>query len=206
MTIRAVVFDIGNVLLEWNPEGFYDRVIGPDRRKAFFAETGVEEMNRRIDLGHPFTETVYAHADATPKWRDEIRMWHDNWIEMATPSIDQSVRLMSALRARGVPVFSLTNFGVESYDVAAGHYPFLKAFDRDFISGHMKLIKPDPRIYAKLETASGLSGDALLFTDDKVENIDAAAARGWRTHLFRCPQGWSDRLVAEGLLKQEEAA
>lgn len=206
MTVQAVVFDIGNVLLEWNPEGFYDRVIGPARRNTFFAEADVNEMNRRIDLGHPFTETVYAHSEAMTEWRDEIRMWHDNWIEMASPAIDHSVRLMSALQARGIPVFSLTNFGVESYDIATSHYPFLKAFDRDFISGHMKVMKPDPRIYEILETETGLRGDALIFTDDKPENIDAAAERGWRTHLFRCPQGWADRLVAEGLLTQEEAA
>lgn len=206
MTIRAVVFDIGNVLLEWNPERFYDRVIGPDRRRVFFAEAGVDEMNRRVDLGHPFTETIYAHAEATPDWRDEIRMWHDRWIEMASPAIDRSVRLMEALQARGVPVFSLTNFGVESYDLAVGHYPFLGAFDRDFVSGHRKVIKPDPRIYDILEQETGLAGDALIFTDDRPENIEAAAARGWRTHLFRDPQGWADRLVAEGLLTQEEAA
>ncbi len=205
MTIRAVVFDIGNVLLEWNPERFYDRVIGPDRRRVFFAESGVEEMNLRVDQGHPFAETVHAHADAVPAWRDEIRMWHDNWIEMASPAIDHSVRLMAALQARGVPVFSLTNFGVDSYELAAGHYPFLKSFDRDFISGHMRVIKPDPQIYLMLEEATGLGGDALIFTDDRPDNIDAAAARGWRTHLFDHPQGWADRLVTEGLLTREEA-
>jgi 2-haloacid dehalogenase len=204
MTVRAVVFDIGNVLLEWNPERFYDRVIGPERRHAFFAEADVEEMNRRVDLGHPFRETIYAHAEAVPAWRDEIRIWHDRWIEMAAPAIDRSVRLMSALQDRGVPVFSLTNFGVESYEIAAGHYPFLKAFDRDFISGHLKVIKPDPRIYQTLEEATGLSGDALLFTDDRPDNVEAAAARGWRTHLFEHPQGWADRLAAEGLLSLED--
>lgn len=206
MTARAVIFDIGNVLLEWNPERFYDRVIGAERRQAFFAQAGVEEMNRRVDMGHPFTETIYSHADATPGWRDEIRMWHDHWIEMASPAIDRSVRLMASLQARGVPVFSLTNFGVESYELATGYYPFLKAFDRDFISGHMKVMKPDPQIYEMVEEATGLSGDALIFTDDRHENVEAAAARGWRTHLFTCPQGWADRLVAEGLLTMEDAA
>lgn len=205
MTIRAVVFDIGNVLLDWRPERFYDDVIGPERRRAFFADSGVEEMNRRIDLGHPFRDTVHAQAEAVPEWRDEIRMWHDRWLEMASPAIPHSVRLMTALQARGVPVFSLTNFGIESYDLAALHYPFLGTFDRDFISGHMRVIKPDPRIYAALERDTGLAGDALIFTDDKAENIDAAAMRGWRTHLFDGPQGWADRLVADGLLTREEA-
>ena len=105
-----------------------------------------------------------------------------------------------------MPVFSLTNFGVESYAFAARHYSFLNDFDRDFISGHMKVTKPDGRIYELVEDGSGLSGPELLFADDRAENINAAAGRGWRTHLFDGPQGWADRLVAEGLLSESEAA
>lgn len=206
MTPKAVVFDIGNVLIEWQPERFYDAVIGPDRRVAMFDQVDLHAMNDKVDLGHNFTETIYATAEDYPDWRDEIRMWHDRWIELATPVIDHSVRLMKALQAKGVPVFSLTNFGIQSYDYAATHYPFLRDFDRDFISGHMGVIKPDPTIYQMLEEASGLSGDALIFADDRSDNIAQAAKHGWRTHLFEHPQGWAERLVAEGLLSTDEAA
>ena len=206
MTIKAVVFDIGNVLIEWQPERFYDSVIGEARRTDMFASVDLHGMNDKVDMGHHFTDTIYATAEDYPEWRDEIRMWHDRWIEMASPVIDHSVRLMTALQSQGIPVFSLTNFGIQSYDHAALHYPFLRAFDRDFISGHMQVIKPADRIYQMLEEASGLSGADLIFTDDRKDNIAAAQARGWRTHLFEGPQGWADRLVAEGLLTQEEAA
>ncbi|WP_299684044.1 HAD family phosphatase [uncultured Tateyamaria sp.] len=205
MTIKAVVFDIGNVLIEWQPERFYDSVIGKDRRRAMFDAVDLHGMNELVDLGHPFTETIYATAEKYPDWRDEIRMWHDRWIEMASPAIDHSVRLMNALQAKGTPVFSLTNFGVGSYDFAATHYDFLRQFDRDFISGHMQVTKPSTRIYEMLEQASGLSGEALIFADDRADNIAAAQARGWRTHLFDGPQGWADRLVAEELLSSDEA-
>ncbi|MGB7242563.1 MAG: HAD-IA family hydrolase [Sulfitobacter sp.] len=203
--VKAVVFDIGNVLLEWNPERFFDGVIGPDRRAKMFAAVDLHAMNERVDLGENFTDTVYGTADAYPEWRSEIRMWHDRWIEMAAPAIDHSVRLMRALQGAGVPVFSLTNFGVQTYDLAAKHYDFLTAFDRDFISGHMQVIKPDPTIYQMLEAAAGLAGQDLLFTDDRADNIAQARARGWNTHLFEGPQGWADRLVAEGLLTPETA-
>lgn len=206
MTIKAVVFDIGNVLIEWQPERFYDSVIGPERRRAMFEAVDLHAMNDLVDMGHHFTETIYATAEDYPEWRAEIRMWHDRWIEMASPAIDHSVRLMAALQAKGVPVFSLTNFGIQSYDHAATFYDFLRKFDRDFISGHMKTIKPDPNIYQMLEEGSGLSGPDLIFTDDRADNIAAAKARGWRTHLFEGPQGWADRLVAEGLLTKAEAA
>lgn len=206
MSPKAVVFDIGNVLIEWQPERFFDSVIGPERRQAMFAEVDLHGMNDRVDMGNHFTETIYATAEANPAWRDEIRIWHDRWIEMASPVIDRSLRLMQALQANGIPVFSLTNFGVQSYDLAARHYPFLRAFDRDFISGHLKVIKPNPRIYELLESGSGLSGPDLLFTDDRPDNIAAAAARGWQTHLFDGPSGWAERLVDAGLLTREQAA
>ncbi|WP_223424294.1 HAD family hydrolase [Tateyamaria pelophila] len=206
MTIKAVVFDIGNVLIEWQPERFYDSVIGPERRRAMFDAVDLHAMNDLVDLGHHFTDTIYATAEEYPDWRAEIRMWHDRWIEMASPAIDHSVRLMAALQAKGVPVFSLTNFGIQSYDHAATHYGFLHQFDRDFISGHMKTIKPDPTIYQMVEDATGLAGGDLIFTDDRADNIAAARARGWHVHHFDGPQGWADRLVSEGFLTQTEAA
>lgn len=206
MAIDAVIFDIGNVLIEWQPERFYDSAIGEDRRRAMFAEVDLHGMNDRVDLGGDFQGTIYGMAEATLAWRDEIRMWHDHWIEMASPVIDHSVRLMRALQARGVPVFSLTNFGIGSYDHAATFYPFLREFDRDFISGHMGVIKPDPEIYRRLEETSGIAPGALLFTDDRADNIAMAASRGWQTHLFEGSQGWADRLVEAGLLTKEDAA
>lgn len=203
---QAVIFDVGNVLIEWQPERFYDAQIGEARRRVMFAEVDLMGMNERVDLGAPFTETVYAMAEDHPAWRAEIRMWHDRWIEMAAPAIDHSVRLMKALQSKGCLVFSLTNFGIQSYDHAATHYEFLREFDRDFISGHLGIIKPDPAIYAKVEAVSGLAGAALLFTDDRADNIAAAQEFGWQTHVFDGPQSWAKCLVNAGLLSEAEAA
>ncbi|APX90024.1 haloacid dehalogenase [Brevirhabdus pacifica] len=203
--IKAVIFDIGNVLIEWQPERFYDRTIGEARRREMFASVDLHAMNDKVDSGQHFTDTIYATADSYPEWRDEIRMWHDNWLELATPVIEHSVHLLRRLRARGVPVFALTNFGIESFDFASGHYPFLAEFDRRYISGHMGVIKPAEKIYRMVEEDCGLAPATLLFADDRPDNITAAAARGWQTHLFQGPQGWADRLVAEGLLSRDEA-
>lgn len=205
MTPQAVVFDIGNVLIHWDPIPVYDDLIGADRRKALFDAVDLFAMNRQVDMGENFSALVERTAAENPDWHDEVLMWRDNWMAMATPAIDHSVRLMKALQARGVPVFSLTNFGVETYDLAATHYPFFRAFDRDFISGHLRMMKPDPAIYAHVEEVSGIPAEALIFTDDSADNIAAAAARGWQTHLFEGPQGWADRLVAAGLLSEEDA-
>ncbi|MEY4982218.1 MAG: hypothetical protein RIR62_484 [Pseudomonadota bacterium] len=205
MTPEAVIFDIGNVLTRWQPEEFYDRVIGEDRRRALFAAVDLHGMNDRVDEGALFRETIYELADATPEWAPEIRMWYDRWIELASPRIDGSIRLQRALRAKGVPVFALTNFGRYSFEEALPKMDFLSDFDRLYVSGRMGVIKPDPLIYEMVEADCGIRPDLLLFTDDRADNITAAARRGWRTHQFESWQGWARRLVAEGLLSDAEA-
>ena len=204
--IGAVVFDIGNVLLNWQPEAFYDRMIGPEARRRLFAEVDLEGMNLSVDAGAPFRATVQARADAHPEWAEQILWWHDRWPEMATPAIDHSVRLLRALRRRGVPVFALTNFGDDSFAMAQRIYPFLTEFDRTYVSGRLRVLKPDPAIYAAVEGDCGLPPERLLFTDDKPANIAAAVARGWQGHLFEGSSGLADRLVAEGLLERKDAA
>lgn len=202
----AVVFDIGNVLIEWNPERFYDSRLGPAGRARMFAEVDLHAMNDRIDAGAPFRATVYETADANPAWSEQIRWWYDHWIDMASPRIEHSITLLRRLRQKGVPVFALTNFGIDSFAYAQTQYDFLSEFDRAYVSGHMGVIKPDPAIYAMVEQDCGLAPDALIFTDDRACNIAAAHAAGWRTHHFTGPAGWAARLVAEGLLTKDEAA
>lgn len=203
--IEAVVFDIGNVLIEWNPERHYDARIGETRRRAMFDELDLHGMNEGVDQGQPFKETVFEWAAQNPKWRAEIEMWHDDWLEMASPVIDRSVRVLRALRGKGVPVFALSNFGVETFAYAETQYPFLAEFDRRYISGHMKVTKPAQGIYQMLEDDCGVAPKTLLFADDRGENIDAAAARGWQTHLFTSPENWAACLVKHGMLTAEEA-
>lgn len=204
--IQAVVFDIGNVLIEWQPERLYDQVIGQERREAMFAEVDLHAMNDQVDRGKNWLEQVTACAEKYPHWRDEIMMWHDRWLEMASPTIDHSVRLLRALRAAEVPVFALSNFGIQTFEFAEPHYPFLQEFDRRYVSGYLGEVKPEPQIYEIVEQDSGVAPEALLFVDDRTDNIEAAAARGWQTHVFTTPQGWADRLVAEGLLTTDQAA
>ncbi|MBD3786563.1 MAG: HAD family phosphatase [Sphingomonadales bacterium] len=203
--VDAVIFDIGNVLIEWQPERHYDTLMPREAREAMFAEVDLHGMNDLIDRGGPFRDTIYAWAERYPKWAPMIRLWHDDWIKMAAPVIPRSVRLMKALQARGVAVFSLTNFGIESFDYACGFYPFLREFDRGFVSGHMGVTKPDPQIYAMVEQDCGLCGAQILFTDDRADNIATAHTFGWKTHLFEGPEGWAARLVSEGLLNEREA-
>jgi 2-haloacid dehalogenase len=203
--VQAVIYDIGNVLIEWNPERYYDARIGRDARLRMFAEADPHAMNELIDAGGLFRETIYDWAAQHPAWQTEIRWWYDHWIEMAAPRIEGSITLLRRLRAKGVPVFALTNFGIHSFEYALTQYDILHEFDHAYVSGRMGVTKPSPRIYAMVEDHSGIAPRDLLFTDDRADNIAAADARGWKTHLFTGPEAWAARLVAEGLLTPQEA-
>lgn len=206
MQVEAVVFDVGNVLIEWDPERFYDARYGEDRRRALFDAVDLASMNERIDRGEEWEVIVREAADAHPDWRAEVMDWHGGWIEMASPAIPHTVALLRELRSKGVPCHALTNFGRETFALARTHYPFLEEFDRAFVSAELGVMKPEPRIYEIVEEETGLAPGTILFTDDKAENVEAAAARGWGTHRFDGPAGFAARLVEEGLLSEVEAA
>lgn len=200
MAIEAVVYDIGNVLIEWVPERFYEAELGPARTKAFFDEVPILKRHFLTDEGADFRKTIYQAADDFPKWRVEIEQWYTRWNELAGNVIEGSVKAMHALQAQGIPVFALSNFGVENFAMSQKQHSFLNEFDRFYISGALKVAKPNPDIYAALEEDSGVAPDRLLFVDDRQDNIDAAAARGWQNHLFSDTKSWQERLVSEKLL------
>lgn len=203
--IQAVVYDIGNVLIGWQPEVFYDRLYGRAERERLFATVDLHAMNDAIDRGADFRDTVEEWKHRHPELADHIRHWHDDWVALTGPVIDHSLALLRALRRRGVPVFALSNFGIGTFALARQAYPFLDEFDRRYLSGYMAMAKPDPAIYAAVEADSGRPPGTLLFVDDRPENIAAATARGWQGHVFDGPAGWAARLVREGLLNAEEA-
>ena len=200
-TPKVVVFDIGNVILNWDPDLLYSKLIpDPAARQTFFADTNIHEMNLDVDRGAPFRDTIYAHADRYPDHGDLIRAWHDRWPEMLTPEISGTSNILRRLKSNSIPVFALSNFGADSYTLARKIYPILLEFDREYISGRMKLIKPDPGIYEELERDSGFHGADLCFFDDSAKNIDAAKSRGWQAHIFENPAKMQSDLENMGLL------
>ena len=198
--IKAVVWDIGNIFAMWEPEAFYDRRLGVERRRQFFEETQPHTMNHAFDLGADGYDLTRAHGVKHPEWAEEIHLWIDAWPEMFSTVVPGSAEIVAELSAKGVKQLALSNFGAETLEIAKKMHPALQRFDEEYVSAHLGVAKPDAGIYQALEDGSGLSGDALIFTDDKAENCEAAAARGWKTHLFTGADGWRARLEVEGLL------
>ena len=197
---RAVVFDIGNVLVNWDPDRVYAELLpDPAERAAFRARVPLDAMNLRGDRGLLAPE-VAALAEAHPADAPLIRAWWERWDDMFGPRIEGSFAILAALRAAGVPTLGLTNFAADTWaGKACPTQPELAGFDHVVVSGQEGVIKPEPRIYALLEERSGYSGAELFFADDKPENVAAAEARGWRGHVFTGPEAFAAALRGAGL-------
>ncbi len=194
MTITAIVFDVGNVLVSWDLEFLYRSVIeDPDVRREFLAEVLTAEMNRQMDAGRSVDEALAELVDAHPDRADWILAFRHRWIETMGPQIDGSVELFDQLQATGLPIYALTNFGAETWPVAQQAYSVLTRFDGEIVSGREGLMKPDPRIYRLLTDRFGLDPEAVFFTDDNQHNVDAARAEGWHAVLFTS----ADQLLAD---------
>ena len=197
---RAVVFDVGNVLVEWEPDRVYARLLpDPAERAAFRDRVGLDAMNLRGDRG-ALAPAVRALAEAHPADAPLILAWWDRWAEMFGPRIEGSFTLMEKLRAQGIAILGLTNFAADTWEGrAVPTHPELGRFDHVVVSGQVGALKPEPEIYAMLEAASGFAGADLFFADDRPENVAAAEARGWRGHVFASAEGLAEALRAAGL-------
>lgn len=206
MSIKAVVFDIGNVLIGWRPERYFTEAVGQERADAFFAAVDLYDMNDRGDRGEDFAAVLAEMIGTYPEFAHELGLWRDHWIDLTGPEIERSVRILHALRRADVLVYALSNFGAETFGWAEARYPFLTEFDAQFISGRMGIAKPDAEIYQRVEAAIGIDPGAIFFVDDRRENIAAARARGWQGHVFENEAGFAGAIVAHGLLSEEQAA
>ena len=199
--IKIVIFDIGRVLVEWEPEQFYAAELGTCRAAAFFANVPMMERHFRSDAGENFFDVIEETALDFPDWATEIRMWAERWADFTNTPIELSGMIKEKLIEKGIPVWGLSNFGVQNYPITRDQIPSLQRFDRLFLSGELKIAKPDPAIYAHVEKEAGVDSSELYFIDDTPANIDAAAQRGWQTHLFRGPSGLLQDLMQHGLLE-----
>ena len=200
MKPEAVVFDIGNVLLDWSPDHLYRRLI-PDEaaRAAFYGRLPLDEMNLEGDRNGRLEETVNALAERHPDDAPLILAWWAGWEKMCGGLIEESIALRDALREAGVPVWALSNFAADSWRRGVRLYPALEAFDGLVISGHEGVVKPEAAIYERLEQRAGRSGGALFLLDDRTRNIEAAKARGWGGHVFEGAAGARVALREAGL-------
>ena len=198
---RAVLFDLGGVLIDWNPRHLYRRLFADEpAMEAFLAGICTAEWNLEQDRGRPFAEAVRLLCDKHPHLSEEIRAYDARWDEMLRGEIAESVRCLDELRRGGTRLYALTNWSIEKFPVALARFPFLGWFEGVLVSGEVGLVKPDPRIFRLAAEQFSLEPAATLFVDDAAANTEAAAALGFRTHRFTDPANLRRALVACGLL------
>jgi 2-haloacid dehalogenase len=183
--IRAVVFDLGGVLIDWDPRHLYRTLFADEAAmEDFLATVATSEWNRAQDAGRPWAEAVEELAARHPDRRELIEAYWRRWPEMLGGPIEPTVEILDELRRADVRLYALSNWSAETFPVARPRFTFLEWFDGIVISGEARLIKPDPRIFELLLRRFDLDAATTVFIDDHAANVDAAAAIGMRALRF----------------------
>jgi 2-haloacid dehalogenase len=197
----SVVFDIGNVLIGWDPRHLY-RKLFVDRAQDmewFLANVCSDPWNLEQDRGRTFQEAVELLLRSQPEpLHDVIRAYDERWLEMLSGPIAGSVSILEALHAAHVPLYAITNWNQDKFREARVAYPFLEVFRGIVVSGDERLIKPDPAIYRVLIDRYDLRAEDCVFIDDSAKNVEGARAVGMHALRFESPERLADELRGLG--------
>jgi 2-haloacid dehalogenase len=199
--IKTAVFDIGNVLIHWNPRNLYRRLIADEAEmERFLATVCTDAWNLEMDRGAmTWDEAVSERVARFPEHAALIRAYNERWGDMVPGAIDGSVAILDDLDRAGVPLYAITNFSAEKFIVAVDRFPFLRRFRDTVVSAHERVLKPDPRIYNVLLERNALVAAETVFIDDSLKNVEGARAVGMHAIHFTTPQALRGALAELGL-------
>ena len=201
MATKAVVFDLGGVLIDWDPRYLYRKLLADEAAvEEFLATVCTPEWNAEQDRGRPFAEGVAELVERHPVHAAAITAFHERWTEMLGGDIAGTVELLAELRDTGVPLYALTNWSAETFGIARERYQFLEWFDGVLVSGEERMIKPEPAIFRLLLDRFGLDPGAAFYVDDSPANVAAASELGFDAVRFTGPEQLRRDLEARGLL------
>ena len=181
----TVVFDVGNVLIRWDPHLVYRDMIPDDEKRAWFMQNVcTSAWNLEQDRGRSWEEAVAVLVASHPEWESQIRAFDERWHETVPGAIEDSVAVLAQLKQRGEKVYAITNFSREKWAECLIRFPFLQSFDGAVVSAHERVIKPDPAIYRILLERYGLSAPDCIFVDDSARNVEAARGVGMKAVHF----------------------
>ncbi|MEL6435582.1 MAG: HAD family phosphatase [Pseudomonadota bacterium] len=201
-TIRHIVFDIGKVLIHYDAELPFRRIIPDDEKRAWFlANVCTGPWNVEQDRGRSWAEAEGELIEKHPDWEAEIRAFRQHWREMVPHAYEGSVNVLLELLEAGRDITLLTNFASDTFVEAQEMYPFLRSGRGVTVSGRVKLIKPDPAIYALHTETFELDPSTTLFIDDSEKNVIAAREYGWHAIHFIGEDALKSSLAEFGLLE-----
>ncbi|MEK6476379.1 HAD family phosphatase [Catalinimonas sp. 4WD22] len=178
--INTVIFDLGGVLIDWNPKYLYRSILKDEKEIDFFLkEICHSDWNRAQDGGRTFAEATEERITAYPEYEAAIRCYFDRWEEMLGGAIKENVRVLEKLHQNKlVDLYAITNWSHETFPIALKKYAFLHYFKDIVVSGTEKLLKPEAAIYKLLLERNTLSPEECVFIDDVEENIEGAKRLG----------------------------
>ncbi|MGB8834407.1 MAG: HAD-IA family hydrolase [Candidatus Sulfotelmatobacter sp.] len=198
----VVVFDLGGVLIDWNPRYLYRKLFNGDdaAMEHFLATVCTSSWNLQQDAGRPFAEACATLKLEHPKHAEFIDAWFERHTEMISGPIQGTVEILAELRARQVPLYALTNWSAETFPSALRRFDFLHWFQGILVSGNVQLIKPDPRIFELFFRTHGVEPEQTIYIDDLPRNVEAASRLGMHGIVFTNPRSLRSELVKLGLV------
>jgi len=196
-----VAFDLGGVLIDWDPRYLYRRLLASEEEvERFLGTVCTPEWNRAQDAGRSWAEAVETLAARHPDQAGLIAAYRDRWPEMIAGQFEATVRVLADLREAGIALYALTNWSAETFPIAQQRFDFLTWFEGIVVSGQERLMKPDPRLYRLLARRYGLDLRRTVFIDDTPANVVAARELGMLGLDFVDAERLRSDLAAQGLL------
>jgi 2-haloacid dehalogenase len=196
----TVVFDVGNVLLRWDPRNLYRKLFDDEQRMEWFlAHVCTSDWNLEQDRGRAWDEAVALLVARHPDHEPAIRAFHERWHETVSGVFEENVALLKRLQEAGVPTYCITNFSAPKFREAQERFPFLASFLGTVVSGDERLVKPDPAIYRLLLDRYGLVAEECVFIDDSPANVAGARAVGMDAIHYAEPMDLGAELRRSGL-------
>jgi len=204
-SIKAIIFDYGNVLLDWNPRNVYRRYFpnDPEAMERFLQEVNFMEWNAHQDKGRPFMEGVAILSKQFPQYADLIRAYHEHWIDSIGEAFTGTVEILKQLKQAGYPLYGFSNWSAETFPHAREKYNFFDLFDDMVISGAVGFVKPEPEIYQIMLDKIGRPAQECLFIDDSLPNINQANTMGFVTIHFQSPIQLEKELKQLGIIQSQ---
>jgi len=204
--ISTIIFDLGGVLIDWNPEYVFREVIKDEEKRRFFFENiCTHDWNVEQDAGRSIAEATELLINEHPDWAPEIRAYYRRWEEMLGGPIPDTVDLLRELRDKGKHrLLALTNWSNETFPVALARYDFLQWFDGIVVSGDEKTRKPFADIYEILLDRYDVQPEASIFIDDSLKNVEGAEIVGINGVHFQNAQALRETLVEWGVFAEGE--
>jgi 2-haloacid dehalogenase len=202
-SIQAVVFDLGGVLIDWNPRHLYRKMFNGDEEamERFLSEICTSEWNARQDAGRSFAEATEELIARHPDQAGLIHAFFDRWPEMVAGAIEQTVEILAELKSAGRGIYALSNWSAETFPHARKRFEFLGWFDFTVISGEIGLAKPGREVFDFLLEKTGRRAGECVFIDDSPVNVAAAREFGFDAIHFRSPERLRDDLTNKGILR-----